>query len=160
VGEDLLRKALDSAYRHLARSPRSRIEVERRLREKNYPEPIIRQVIQRLEEHRYLDDQAFARQWARDRFTRRGWGPPRLRIELRRKGIAKESIEESLRELFDEQDEESRAAELVALRLKGRGLHDPREYRRSFAYLLRRGYSPDVIQTVLRRMKKNSEMTD
>ncbi len=158
MDENLLKKALDAAYRHLARSPRSRNEVERKLLEENYPEPIIRQVIQRLEEHRYLDDQAFARQWARDRLTRRHWGPSRLRVELQRKGVAKEWIETSLRELFDEKDESVLAMELVVQRLKGRGLRDPREYRRTFAYLLRRGYSPDVIQTVLRRMKEESDL--
>lgn len=155
MGEDLLRKALDFAYRQLARNPRSRIELERRLREKNFPDPIIRQVIQRLEEYGYLDDQAFALQWAKDRLTRRGWGPSRLRIELKRKGIAKEWIEETLRELFEERDEETLAFDLITHRLKGRGLGDVREQRRWFSYLLRRGYSPDVIQTVLRRMKKN-----
>jgi SOS response regulatory protein OraA/RecX len=48
--------------------------------------------------------------------------------------------------------------EFVAQRLKGRGLRDPREYRRSFAYLLRRGYSLDVIEAVLRRLKKESDL--
>lgn len=158
MDENLLKKALDAAYRYLARSPRSRTEVEHRLWEKNYPEPVIRQVIQRLEEYRYLDDQAFARQWARDRLIRRHWGPARLRVELQRKGIAKEWIEEALRELFNEKGEEAVAMEFVAQRLKGRGLRDPREYRRSFAYLLRRGYSPDVIEAVLRRLKKESDL--
>ena len=158
MGEDLLKKAITAAYRHLARSPRSRNEVERRLREKNYPEPIIRQVIQRLEEYRYLDDQAFAKQWARDRMAHRRWGPLRLRIELQRKGIAKEWIEEALRELFGEKEEEARAAELIALRLKRCGLRDPREYRRCSDYLFRRGYSPDVIQAVLRRFKKDADL--
>jgi len=161
VDEDLFKKAINTAYRHLARSSRSRSELERRLRDKDYPEPIVRQVIQRLEEYRYLDDRAFARQWTRDRLVRRHWGPSRLRAELQRKGVAKEWIEEAVRELFDEKDEEAMAMELVARRLKGRGLHDPREYRRSFTYLLRRGYSSDVIQAVLRRLKTEFElMTD
>ena len=158
MDEDLFKKAINAAYRCLARSPRSRIELERRLREKNHPEPIICQVIHRLEAYRYLDDQVFALQWAKDRLTRRGWGPSRLRIELKRKGIAKEWIEETLRELFEERDEETLAFDLITHRLKGRGLGDVREQRRWFSYLLRRGYSPDVIQTVLRRMKEDSEM--
>ncbi|MBI3595747.1 MAG: regulatory protein RecX [Nitrospirae bacterium] len=157
MGENLLKRALDSAYRYLARSPRSRIEVERRLRQKNYPDPVIRQVLQQLEEYRYIDDRALARQWARDRFARRHWGPSRLRMELERKGIAREWIEEAIRELFEERDEKTHAMELVAQRLRGRSLRDPKEYRRWFAYLFRRGYSPDVIQSVLGRMKENSE---
>ncbi|MBI3810982.1 MAG: regulatory protein RecX [Nitrospirae bacterium] len=157
MDENLLKKALDAAYRHLARSPRSCNELERKLREKNHPEPIIRQVIQRLEEYRYLDDRAFALQWARDRFSHRHWGPSRLRIELQRKGIAEEWIEEALRELFVNKDEVALVMDLVARRLKGRGLHDPREHRRTFAYLLRRGYSPDAIGTALRRLKKDTD---
>jgi len=159
VDEELLKKAKQTAYRLLARSPRSRLEVERRLREKGYPEPIIQQVIQQLETFRYLDDKAFARQWARDRINRRGWGPSRLRIELQRRGIAGEWIEEALRDLLIERDEESRAAELIERRLKGRSLRDPREYRRCSDFLFRRGYSPDAIQTVLRRMRYSIEET-
>ena len=149
----LLSKALDSAYRYLARGPRSRFEVERRLRQKNFPDPVIHQVLRQLEEFRYLDDRALALQWARDRLTRRHWGPSRLRMELERKGIAREWTEEAIRELFEERDESTHAAELVAQRLKGRGLRDSKEYRRLFAYLFRRGYSPDVIQCVLRRLQ-------
>ena len=152
----LLSKALDSAYRYLARGPRSRFEVERRLRQKNFPDPVIHQVLRQLEEFRYLDDRALALQWARDRLTRRHWGPSRLRMELERKGIAREWTEEAIRELFEERDETVHAADLVAQRLKGRGLRDPKEYRRLYAYLFRRGYSPDVIQSVLRRLQKPS----
>ncbi|HET6464632.1 MAG TPA: regulatory protein RecX, partial [Nitrospiria bacterium] len=102
MDEEHLRKARDTAYRCLARGPRSRIEVERRLRQKNYSDSIIHQVLRHLEEYRYIDDRALARQWARDRLTRRHWGPSRLRMELERKGIAREWTEEALRELFEE----------------------------------------------------------
>lgn len=154
---DRLREALRSAYRYLARAPRSRLEIERRLREKAHPEPVIDQVLRQLETYRYIDDRALAGHWARDRITRRRWGPSRLRAELGRKGIPKEWIEEAIRQLFDERDEESRAAELVAQRLKNKGLSDPREYRRWSGFLIRRGYSPDVIRSVLRNLKTDPD---
>ena len=157
MNEALLRKARDSAYRYLTRGPRSRFEVDRRLRQKNYSDSIIHQVLRQLEEYGYLDDRALARQWARDRLARRHWGPSRLRMELERKGIAREWTEEVIRELFEERDETAHVSELVALRLKGRGLRDPKEYRRLFGYLFRRGYAPDVIQSVLRKRKESSE---
>jgi SOS response regulatory protein OraA/RecX len=81
-------------------------------------------------------------------------------MELERKGIAGDWIEEAVRELFKERDEKTHAMELVAQRLNGRGLSDPKEYRRLFAYLLRRGYSPDVVQGVLGKMKKDSAISD
>ncbi|HTN44202.1 MAG TPA: regulatory protein RecX [Nitrospiria bacterium] len=160
MNEELLRKALDSAYRYLARGPRSRIEVERRLRQKNYSDPVIRKAIQRLEEYRYIDDRTLARQWTRDRVLRGHWGPLRLRMELERKGVAREWVEEAVRELFGERDEKTHATELAAQRLKGRGLRDPKDYRRLFAQLIRRGYSSDVAQSVLQKMKNDSEPSD
>lgn len=160
MDEDLFKKAMNSAYRTLARGPRSRIEVERRLREKNYPDPIVRRVIETLEEYRYLDDRAFAQQWARDRITRRQWGPSRLRIELQRRGIAREWIEDCLRELLKEGGEEEMAMAVMTRRLKGAGLHDPRDRRRWFSYLLRKGYSVEVIQAVFRKIERESEQVE
>jgi regulatory protein len=157
VNEAVLKRALDTAYRYLARTPRSRTEVENRLRGKTFPEPVIHKVIQQLLDYRYLDDPAFARQWARDRIARHRWGPSRLRMELKRKGIAGDRIEAVVRELLEEQDEVSRAADLMGRRLGGRRISEPREYRRSYAYLLRRGYSSDAIETVLRNFSKQLE---
>jgi regulatory protein len=159
VDQAVLKRALDTAYRYLARSPRSRTEVENRLRTKAFPEPVIRKVIQQLLDYRYLDDPAFARQWARDRIARHRWGPSRLRMELKRKGIAEGRIEAVVRELLEERNEVSRAADLMGRRLGGRSISDPREYRRSYAYLLRRGYSSEAIEAVLRNFSKPFEIS-
>ena len=133
------------------------MEVEHYLREWDYPDPVIQRVIETLEEYRYLDDRVFARQWARDRMVHRHWGPLRLRIELQRKGILKEWVEESIRELFNDRGEEEMALKAIRRRLRASGLRDPRERRRWFSYLLRRGYSSDVIQAVFNRIERGVE---
>ena len=159
--EDLFKKGMDTAYRLLARCPRSRFEVEHRLRQRYYPNPLIEMIIEKLEKQGYLDDRVFARQWARDRMTHRYWGSLRLRDELQRKGVAKEWIEESLRELRGEQGEEERARELMARRTKRSGGSrklDPRNRQRSFMYLRRRGYSVEVIQSVFRSIEKEGSL--
>lgn len=148
---------MDAAYRLLARCPRSRLELEHRLRRKGVPEEEIRRVLERLEGFGYLGDRAFAGQWARDRVARHRWGPQRIRIELVRKGIAKEWIEEALRGIFEDQGEEAGAMELLSRRIKGPELSDPKSRRRWFGFLLRRGYSADVIGTVLRRLGGGAE---
>ena len=145
-----------AAYRHLARSPRSRAEIERKLAAGAYPGPVIRRAVESLVSARYLDDFNFARQWSRDRAGRYGWGPSRLRAELQRKGIETESIEAALRETFSEKSEEDRARELLERQRSRRGLNlaDPRERRRWFGYLFRRGYSPEVIRGVFRSFER------
>ena len=148
---------MNAAYRILARSPRSRFEMEHRLRRRCFPDPLIEKIIAYLLEYDYLNDRTFARQWIRDRMTHRYWGSLRLRDELHRKGVAKEWIEESLRDLLDEQGEKERAMELMARRLKGSGsvrLQDPRDRQRFFMVLRRRGYSVEVIQAVFRLIEK------
>jgi len=157
VNEAVLKRALDTAYRYLARTPRSCTEVENQLRAKTFPEPVIHQVIQQLLDYRYLDDRAFAQQWVRARVAQHRWGPLRLRMELKRKGIAEDRIEAVVRELLDERDEVGRASDLMRRRLGGRRLSGPQEYRRSYAYLLRRGYSLDAIESALRILTKPFE---
>lgn len=67
--------------RLLAIRPRSRWELEMRLKRRGYPEDAIRETLQRLEEGGLLDDASFAREWAESRM-RRGKGPDAIVKEL------------------------------------------------------------------------------
>ena len=65
-----------------------------------------------MEELGLVDDQAYARDRAREMFLRKRWGPLRVKQELRRKGIDGELIEELLEE-YRQRDEGGLVAENV-----------------------------------------------
>ena len=101
-----------------------------------------------MEELGLVDDQAYARDRAREMFLRKRWGPLRVKQELRRKGIDGELIEELLEE-YRQRDEGGLVAENVraVLETKYSGWREhEKQRRRAFAALQRRGYSYEEIR--------------
>jgi regulatory protein len=99
---------------------------------------------------KYLDDETFARNWARSRAEARGYGPKRIERELRIKGIGQPLIREVMGETFAPGDESTRARSLLTKRFKNQQLDDQKWLRRAVGFLQRRGYSSQVIFDLLK----------
>ena len=85
--------AMEVAARFLGTRPRSRWEVERRLRRAEFGEPTIAATLKRLTALGYLDDMAFARWWAEQRDRHAPRGRRMIEVELRQHGVPREVIE-------------------------------------------------------------------
>jgi len=142
-----LKEDLESALRYtfllLKYRPRSEKELTLRLKRKGFALDLIQAALRFLREKRFIDDKSFARLWTQARL-RRPFGPARIKQELKIKGISSEIIEEILKEQLQHYDEN----ELILALAKKRLLHLkglPREKRRQrlYAYLVRRGFSPE-----------------
>ena len=73
--------------RQLTASPKSRLQLERKLAERNVPEDVAAAVLDRFEEVRLVDDAEFADMWVRSRSQSRRLAKGALRRELADKGI-------------------------------------------------------------------------
>ena len=144
---DDFEKAFACALGLLARRDRSIREMERKLRDRSYPDVISGEVIARLTKSGYLDDRRFAERWAESAVRNgRGYGP-RLRLELLRKGIAREIVADVVAGVTAAYDELETLSALVAGKF---ARFDPvtatdRDKRRVVAYLQRRGFSLAAI---------------
>jgi regulatory protein len=132
--------------RQLTSAPKSRLQLARKLAERNIPEDIAEAVLDRFEEVRLVDDAEFADMWVRSRSQTRKLAKGALRRELAEKGIDQETAAGALEQLSDE-EEESAARELVERKLRNaRGLEDRAErdkaVRRLASMLARKGYQP------------------
>lgn len=144
-------RAVEKAYRFLSVRMRSRRELEDRLRRYGFADSIIRGVFSRLEGSGFIDDERFASAWVRGRIALRPSGAGLLRRELFQKGIAREVIDRTLREMLSVQDEKALARQLAQARQRiYRRLPPPVAFRRLAELLQRRGFSPGVIAAVLR----------
>jgi regulatory protein len=150
-------RAKNAAYRYLTYRPRSRAEIETKLREKEFDEAIVRQVIADLIRFGYVNDQEFARLWAQSRVRLRGFGRRRIERELTSKGINREIIKQTCAELFDG-DSEFETAKLTAhKKLSTLQSVDPETRRRRLAgFLERKGFSFEIIGRVLRDTDQNA----
>jgi regulatory protein len=146
--QDERSQAFERALRFLSYRPRSQAEVERYLRDKAIPEDVITDVIARLEQAKYLDDEEFARFWldSRERFRPRSQRA--LRYELRQKGVSDEIIAQVLEKM----DDEASAWRAVEGRLS-RWMNLPGdEFRQKVVgYLSRRGFDYSTISLTVEK---------
>lgn len=84
-----------SALDLLARREHSYAEMLRKLRQRGAPVDIAEIELDRLQENGLLSDERFCEAYVRYR-SQRGYGPQRLREELRQRGVAESLIEREL----------------------------------------------------------------
>ena len=148
--------AYRTAIRALTARPQSTHEMRRRLHDRDYRDPLVGEVLRRLEREGLLDDDKYARDFTRARI-RKGHGAVRLISDLRQRGLDRELAATAVAETLESEGiepaaEVRRLAEKRALQLTHVG-SDVRR-RRVIAYLTRRGYHAgeilDVVDEVLR----------
>jgi regulatory protein len=131
--------ARDKAHRLLAHRDRSTAELTRRLTECGYPRTTATEVVDRLVELGLVDDERFASAWTRSR-TASGFGPTRIRLELREKGIADEIIADMLGDFADA----STQLDAAIAALRGQEPRDRKDRARLIRRLVSRGFRSDV----------------
>ena len=150
----LLKRAKNTAYRYLTIRPRSRKELADKLQDKEFADPIITAVLEHVTRLGYLDDGKFAAQWAASRIRSRGFGRRRLEQELRIKGISSAIIKDTLNTLLEEAPEAETARKEAEKKLRTLTRFEPEVRRRRLAgFLERKGFSSEIIRTILRTMR-------
>ncbi|MDQ0193415.1 regulatory protein RecX [Paenibacillus wynnii] len=145
---DERQRAYVEGLRYLGHKPRTALEMTRRLRQKEIGETIIAETLQRLQREQYIDDPLYAKQWAEQRITNQRKGKMWIRQELREKGIDKSLIAEALDDITPEQEQQSA---LLSARKKWNLIRGevPDKRRKTGAYLMRRGFSGEMVRQVL-----------
>ena len=98
-------------------------------------------IIERLIDKGYVDDRKFAEYYVGNRFVKKGISQKRLKIELMRKGVTKEIIDEVL----SGRDDEEEARKIIA---KKRGKYDDEKL---VAYLCRQGFTYDLAKRLVEK---------
>ena len=103
-----------------------------------------------LVKDRFVDDLRYASAFARDKACLDGWGPVKIRFQLRGKGIPSETVDQALAAV----DTEKADAKLRAvLEAKARTLKGDSEIRlKLLKFALQRGYEYDRIDSVVRSL--------
>lgn len=151
--DPLRKKALDRAYRLLARRARSEEELRRKLVEAGYPEGIVAMVLDKCRDLGYLNDARYARQRARDLAVNRLAGDRRIAADLRERGIAAATAREAIAAVRCETGEGEALERLVQKKTRGVPLAalDERQRARLARGLLGRGFPPGLVFTTLKR---------
>jgi regulatory protein len=145
--------AFDVALAALRRKERATGELADWLRRRGYGDGEVDATVVRLVEAGELDDERFARGYAEDKRSLRGWGSERIREGLAARGIADELIEMAL-EGDSEADQAARAGALLAAR--NQPMVEEADRARALGYLTRRGYGYDIAHEAIRRATRRA----
>jgi len=152
--EDQVRRAKEMAFRYLAR-PRTVRQVRDRLARAGFEGEVVEEVIRRLEELGLLDDKEFAKAWVEERLRLRPRWRRALWQELARKGISREIVEEALDEGLSEVEECEVAEGLLrGMERRYRNLDPEKAIRRMQGFLLRRGFTWEIVKEVTGALRK------
>ena len=155
---------MEIAARYLGARPRTRWELERRLRRSGTDDATVERTVDKLVELGYVDDRAFARWWAEQRDRHSPRGRRMVEAELRQHGVPREIIEE-LRggELAEPAldhhglpaTEDERALAALDRHLRGRPIPEDRKaIERIGMYLVRRGFAPETARRAIRTRRE------
>ncbi|MBN1160331.1 MAG: regulatory protein RecX [Dehalococcoidales bacterium] len=151
---DLYQRCLNAAIRFLGYRPRSETEVRQRLQKHGFDGECLEKTLVRLKEQGLVDDITFARFWIDNREAFSPRSKRLTKMELRRKGLSSDVIEQVIGEV-DERDSAYRAALKKAPRLANCEYQDFR--RRLGDYLGRRGFNYGIIKEITERIWKEQK---
>lgn len=140
--------AFNKSLKYLSFRARSVKEVKDYLARKNFSVGTIDEVIKKLIELKFLNDEAFGRQWIKSRQRNKGKSKFALKLELLNKGLSNDSIEPILKEAED--DFEVAKAMFEKKKIKLTGLSKLEFKKKMVSFLQRRGFSWEIISELFK----------
>lgn len=152
MNKDLTNQLFSRAAAYCSTAERCRTEVVEKLKTWDKEgEADAAQIIERLEQEGFLDEQRYALAFANDKLRFQGWGKLKIRAALAQKRLSIQAIHETL----DSLDEEIYRQTLLKLaekkRRELRKEPDEQVLRQKLSrFLAGRGFSLDDIQSIVR----------
>jgi regulatory protein len=134
---------------------RSEQELYSRMKQKRFPPAVIGETIDFLKKKKFIDDETFTRAWMDSRL-KKAIGFRRVKNELKLKGVSTSLIEQSIETAKESYSEDEVVADLIRHKIQAmKGLDMQKAKQRIYAFLIRRGFSPDVIVDNLNTILKD-----
>lgn len=144
----------DYAVKALGRHMRTEAELHRLMRQRvelgDAGESVIRSVIARLKEQKYLDDTAFAETFARLRQENEKLGARSVRQKLQQKGVSARIVNETVDARYAGTNEEALARQYLERKRIAKPENE-KETARVMRRLVAAGFSTGVIYRILRQ---------
>jgi regulatory protein len=141
-------RAIDLAYKALARRERTVAELRGYLERRQIGTDAVEDAVEELTASGFLDDARYAVRFAEDKRELERWGSERIARELGRRGVAAEFVEAALCDRGHEAELESAVTLLEERFATPPG--DDRERNRAWQLLVRRGYAPELAYDAVR----------
>lgn len=158
--EEQRRRVREYLLRLLGRRDHARKELETKAKKKGFRLAEITTVIEELHSLGYVNDLAFAEKFISDKMTLQKWGPEKIRYELLKKGIKRDTVQNLLKELPEDLQLEQICVDLVVKRKRhfSRESDSLKRRRKIMAFLQRKGFHFETINRALPEILKKLDV--
>lgn len=141
--------------RYCSYQERCHEEVRRKLYELGCNREEVAQYMAELIENDLLNEERFARAFARGRFRMKGWGRIKLKYELKARKVSEYCIRKGLEEIAEEEYEAAlRTLVMRKLRELGENMPEMVLKQRVLRYLAQKGYETDRVIDIINDFQK------
>jgi regulatory protein len=157
TAEQLL-AAQTTALQYLAARPRTAHEVRQKLHRSGVRDEVVDEVLARLHTRGALDDAAYTHAYLTSRLASRGYGPQRLRSELRQRGIDRTLVEDAVQRDLPVAEVLAAARAQAAKRWSrlAREAAPPKRRQKLSDFLRRRGFPSAIVQQVVTELAQGA----
>ena len=148
-----IERAKSRAINYISGKLKTKYEVKLKLKEKDFTEDIIDEVIDILEKEEYLNDRLYCEVFIEDKKQLNGYGKNKIKSLLIQKGVSKSVFEDFLDEFeYEEEFDNALKMGIKKLNLLSNEEDVFKKKQKLINYLAYRGFSFDVINDVLREI--------
>ena len=138
--------AFDKALTHMSATQKTEKQMRDFLQKKGYLSAVVEYVIEKLHSYNFLNDGEYAESYVESAAKRKGGRL--IRMELRKKGVSDEKIDNALGGL-DEEREIQTAREILQKYMRGK-TSDIETLQKAFRYLMGKGFDYEIIKSALK----------
>lgn len=143
-------QALEALQHYCAYQDRCHKEAREKLYELGYYGDPAEEVIAELIGEKYLDEERYARSYARGKFKMKHWGRYKIRAELRKRDVSDYCIKKGLSEIEDEAYYDTLCTQLERRNgAEKAGLHPYLRRRKLADYMVKRGYEAALVWSAI-----------
>ena len=148
-----IERAKTRAINYISGKLKTKYEVRLKLKENEFTEDIIDEVLDILENEEYLNDRVFCEIFIEDKKKLNGYGKNKIKSLLIQKGISKNIFEDFLDEFeYDDEFDNALKMGIKKLNLLSNEEDNFKKKQKIINYLAYRGFGFDVINDVLREI--------
>lgn len=131
-----------------ARGEHCSSEIREKLRKLAVSQSDTNDIINYLEENRYIDNLRFAKAFSRDKVRFSGWGRSKIRMALTLKRIAHTDIQEALEEI-DSEEYTAVATRVAQVKARNLNINDYADKAKLYRHLASRGFESNIISKII-----------
>lgn len=153
--EQSARQAYEKMARICSRSEQCSADIRRKMAIYDLMDEVVEEIIEKLKEEKFLNDERYAKAFATDKFRFNKWGKLKIRHALRLKNLPEALITEALNEI---DMEKYKAALLKTMENKAKSIKKKTEFEKMgqiIRFTQSRGFEPELIHRYINRVLEN-----